>query len=412
MSCASSEGIEYSEDEEGDDRGSYDGIGHYPQYSASSGKRSIPVLLAPGPDVAVRESHPILPRFVPPAHVSIIPCSGRCRGHPAASAFQRWRSERNSSLSRQLTTTGLGAGRTGTPLTTSDSLREMYPPPKRRRLLALAGAAILAVGVGVWVLPNKGEEPASQETTWRGLWPQESREEGQQAQAAADAGDPRYSWQLGADGEEVVLRYVRGELGWTRPQPLEIRIPKGAEGWLRRWRLLRCAPKAANPDYREVECAPPTDRAYPAVHVTVERLFRRGEAGLWIVTGVETDVVHQPEPASRLVVRRVVAAFLERRIRGVGAEKYLSADGQTEFGVEFGENPLYSPPSGPHFVRYDIAFVDGPSWPSGNFEVGVRMILSSGGVLENTLFVAPGINALGERRKLVVVGRRPGLTGP
>lgn len=204
----------------------------------------------------------------------------------------------------------------------------MRLPPERRRLLALTAAAILAVGIGVWVFPNNGEEPEGQETTWRGLWPQDSREEGQRARAAAGAGDPPYSWQLGEDGGDVVLRYVRGDLGWARPQPLDIQVPEDAEGWLRRWRVLRCAPRATNPDYPEVECAPPADRTYPAVHVTVERLLRRDEEGLWIVTGVEPDVVHQPEPASPRVVRRVVVAFLERRIRGAGAEEYLSADGQ------------------------------------------------------------------------------------
>jgi hypothetical protein len=283
--------------------------------------------------------------------------------------------------------------------------------PGRRRLLALTTAAILVVGISVWVFSNN-EEPEGQKDTWRGLWPQDSREEGQRAQTAADAGDPRYSWQLGADGEDAVLRYVRGELGWARPQPLEIQVPEDAGGWLRRWRVIRCAPGAANPDYPEVECAPAADRTYPSAHVTVERLLRRDQKGLWIVTVVELDVVHQPEPAPSRVVRRMVAAFLERRIRGTGAEHYISAHGQAEFGVEFGETPLYSPANGPRYARYEVEFVDGPLWPFGSFEVGVRMNLSSGGVLEDTLFVAPGTNALGERRQLVVVGCRPGLTGP
>lgn len=80
--------------------------------------------------------------------------------------------------------------------------------------------------------------------------------------------------------------------------------------------------------------------------------------------------------------------------------------------MDFGENPLYSPASGPRYAGYEIVFVDAPLWPFGSFEVGFRMIVSSGGILEYTLFVAPGTNALGERRRLVVVGRRPGLTGP
>jgi hypothetical protein len=288
----------------------------------------------------------------------------------------------------------------------------MHLPPERWRLLAFTAAAIFAVGIGVWVFLNNGEEPEAQKTTWRGLWPQDSREEGQRAQAAADAGDPRYSWQLGADGEDVVLRYVRGELGWAQPQPLDIQVPEDAEGWLRRWRVIRCAPRAANPDYPEVECAPPADRTYPAVYLTVERLLRHDDGGLWIVTGVEPNVLHQPEPASRREVRTAVAAFLERRLLGAGAEQYLSPEGQMEFGTDFGESPLYSPADGPRYVRDEIVFVDGPLWPFGSFEVGVRMIVSSGGVLEDTLFVTPGTNVFGEWKRIVVVGRRPGLTGP
>jgi len=286
----------------------------------------------------------------------------------------------------------------------------------RRWLLPVAVTA-LAVGIGAWMwaLSRVAEEPPFGEAfdaAWRGVWPQDSEEEGERAQVAADGGDPSRLWQLGSDGDRVVLRYVRDELDWARPRPLDIHVPEDAEGLVRRWRLIQCAPGAANPDYPEVDCAPSASGDYPAVYVSVERLVRHDEGGLWIVTGVEPTVVHQPEPASPPEVRTFVAAFLERRIRGTGAERYLSSEGRDEFGAEFGATPLYSPATGPRYERYEIVFVDGPLWPFGSFEVGVRMTLSSGGILEDTLFVGPGPKLEVDRERLVVDGRRPGLAGP
>lgn len=270
---------------------------------------------------------------------------------------------------------------------------EVFLSIRRWRLSVAVTAIAVGIGAGLWALGRTPEQPPGGpvvEATWRGLWPQNSREEGERAQAAADAGDPSHSWQAGSDGDEVVLRYVREELGWARPRALDIRISEDAEAWLRSWRLIRCTPGAVNPDYPEIVCAPPEGGNYPAVFVTVGRLLRHDEGALWIVTGVESAVVHQPEPVSQREVRKFAAAFLERRIRGSGAEEYLSPEGREEFGAEFGETPLYSPASGPRYVRYDIVFVDGPLWPFGSFEVGARMVLSSGGNLEDTLFVGPG----------------------
>lgn len=273
-------------------------------------------------------------------------------------------------------------------------------------------AAAAGVGLLAWVLFG-GPEEAPDGPPWKGLWPQDSREAAERAQAASERGDDRYSWQLAPDGEEVVLRYVGEELGWSRPRPLDIETPAGAGESLRRWRVLRCAPGARNPDYPQVDCAPTDRGTYPAVYVTVERLLRHGDRGLWIVTSVDPTEVSQPEPASKEDVRVFVAAFLEHRIRGSGAQGYLSSDGKSEFGAGLDLGALYRSIGGSPYERFEIAFVDGPSWPFGGFEVGVRLFPSSGmGFHDETLFVGPETNRSGYGRPLLILGGRPGLTGP
>jgi hypothetical protein len=272
-------------------------------------------------------------------------------------------------------------------------------------------AAVAGVGLLAWVLFGSPED-APDGPPWKGLWPQDSREAAERAQAASERGDDRYSWQLAPDGEEVVLRYVGEELGWSRPRPLDLLVPEGTEGVLR-WRVIRCTPNAANPDYPNVDCAPSAAHAYQAVYVTVERLLRHDERGLWMVTVVEPTEVHQPEPASHEEVRAFVISFLRQRIRGSGAEEYLSADGKTEFGAERQLGALYRSIGGSPYERFEIAFVDGPSWPFGGFEVGVRLFPSSGmGFHDETLFVGPETNRSGYKRPLLILGGRPGLTGP
>lgn len=110
---------------------------------------------------------------------------------------------------------------------------------------------------------------------WRGLWPQDSREEAEHAQGAADRGDDRYTWQLAPDGERVALRYAREELGWENFEGFDA-LTRGAT---RRLRLIQCASEV-NTDYPDESCAPDRDRTYPAAFITVEQLLRRGEEGL------------------------------------------------------------------------------------------------------------------------------------
>lgn len=273
-------------------------------------------------------------------------------------------------------------------------------------------AAVLALSVvsaalafAVWGLPaHEGKKPGEAADPWRGIWPQDSRQEAEQAQLAADRGDLRSSWQLGFDPDEVVHRYAREVLGWRDPQPLVDNI---GPDWVRETLLIECAP-GPHPDYPEIACGLPEDRIYAAVNLTVERLVRRDRGGIWIVTESEPTVFHQPAPSTKEEVRTLVTQFLEARVRGSGAEAHLSADGRREYGRRQQMGPLYS-----GYDRYGIASIDGPLWPLGEYEVGVRLLFAATGASDDeTLFVGARSDFSKGGGRLLVLGGRPGLSGP
>lgn len=271
-------------------------------------------------------------------------------------------------------------------------------------------AALAAVMLAACTMGEEGQpipNVRSPDAPWPVVWPQESRDEAEQAQDSAHGGDDRYRWQHEEDGEQVASRYAREELGWESFEVIDLH----AKDEIRRWRVIRCG-WGVNADYPGIDCAPGRGRTYPAFYITVEQLLSQGDEGLWFVTDVLATELRQADPVPRAAARRLVARFLRSRVGGSGAEQFLSRRGRRAFGEEYGEQPLYSPAEGSPFSDYEIAFVGGPLWPDGNFEVGVRVILDSGSALEDTLFLAPGSNMDGKDRPLVVHGLRSGLEGP
>lgn len=275
--------------------------------------------------------------------------------------------------------------------------------PLLRTIGALSGALLL-MSMGCTPAEDSSSRPDTADSEWAGIWPQDSRQEAEQAQEAADRGDDSHEWQRAPDGVKVALRHAREQLGWTNFQGHDLHV----RGSVRRLRVLRCAPRP-NPDYPKADCAPTKSGVYPAVYITLRQLLVRGNDGLWFVTDVFPNELRQVDPVDPRVVRRTVGRFMQRRIDGAGAEEFLSDEGRKEFGRG---NPLYSPVEGSPNADFEIVFVDGPSWPFSSFEVGVRMILESGAALEDTLFVSPGKNVHGEKKRVVVHGLRPGLDGP
>ena len=100
-------------------------------------------------------------------------------------------------------------------------------------------------------------------------------------------------------------------------------------------------------------------------------------------------------------VRVMVRRFMEARLRGHGALRFVAPEARDEFGRGGGLAPIYPRPP---LKEFEIAFVDGPlSGPS--YEVGVELVFARGSY-GDTLFVSF------TKDRYVVTGGRPGLTGP
>ncbi len=98
-------------------------------------------------------------------------------------------------------------------------------------------------------------------------------------------------------------------------------------------------------------------------------------------------------------VRSMVRTFMERRVSGNGAERFLDADGRRDYRSGT-VRPLYPKPA---LTNFEIVFVD--DLGDGTYEVGVELIFDEGRYGE-TLFVH------GAQDRFVISGGRPGLVGP
>jgi hypothetical protein len=239
-----------------------------------------------------------------------------------------------------------------------------------------------------------------------GMWPQSSLEEIREAQEFADAGDPRYTWQLDPElaaqedpyEAEIFARFLQEELGWEKFQS-----PGGFAGYVYDENggsygdvvFIRCAPGRTNPLYpndpQGRECAPTIDELhYETVAIDVAQLDHRGPAGIWVVTGWTTPppsdapITPYSDPFGRQVEQVVpptdadatglLEAFLQARIDGEGAQEYLHS---TYTPVD--EIPLlYATSSGAPYERYEIGRQEGPVWPIGNLMVKVRLFAEGG----------------------------------
>jgi hypothetical protein len=298
-------------------------------------------------------------------------------------------------------------------------------PPARRRVtlkvaLAVAAAAVLVVALAAIVQidddPNPADVPTSTVPTPStvatpppstvpapptttteppasgGMWPQSTLEEVRAAQARADAGDPAYTWQLGAqltdedpaahgDELELVDRFIREELGWE-DYLFNVYLDNGGNGWvdglLTGLDFLRCAPGRANPLYPpqpESEqpgesCAPTLDDlTYETVSLDLAQLDRKGRDGIWVVRQWElTKPFAQADPvAVEARARERLEEFLAARIAGNGAEGHVQVrpDGDVPL--------LYATASGAPYERYEIERVDGPQWPYGGTTFSARL---------------------------------------
>jgi hypothetical protein len=191
-----------------------------------------------------------------------------------------------------------------------DMPRSVATRSRRRRALVGTGAglgALAAIVLGAAALraiapPDTGTEPSpspSPVETWRGIWPQSSREEAEAAQASTDAGDPNAIWQLNV--AKVVQRYARSELGLTQVYfddslTTDDRLSSGPSTI----HVSSCEPR----DLAEWPpvCGPGSTGMYS--EITVERLLRADPSGIWFVTEalpatpVDSEPVGSPRPVA------------------------------------------------------------------------------------------------------------------
>jgi hypothetical protein len=269
-------------------------------------------------------------------------------------------------------------------------------------VLGIAVFAIAAIGL-VRLLGSEGT-PASDPTpappTSGTMWPQSSLKEAEEAQRLADAGDPRYTWQVLGPGTftdarqtEFITRFLQEELGWEEFDLSEFPglyagVPQDGI-----WVMLavRCAPGQTNPLYpNDLEgrgCAPTIDEyRYETVMIGAEPPVRPDDpSAIWVVSRwallQPSDVapnyrddngpvvrrqVQQVVPPSDAEATALVEAFLQARVDGEGAEEYLSsAASQVPL--------LYATTSGAPYERSEFELVQGPVWPGGWREFTVRL---------------------------------------
>lgn len=254
---------------------------------------------------------------------------------------------------------------------------------------------------GLWLRPAAAASTpvASTPAISDSMWPQSTLEEVRLAQELADAGDPDYTWQVGArlteddpfahvDGLELVDRFIREVLGWEAYlfNPWEggdfnVSIG-GTDGWvdgaLTDQRYLRCAPGRTNPLYPPQpdseqpgdSCAPTIDdRRYESVSLDLAQLARQSVDGIWVVNHWRlTAPFAQADPvAVEARATERLEEFLAARIAGKGAEGHVQVDPDIDVPL------LYAITSGAPYERYEIERVDGPLWPYGRMTFSARL---------------------------------------
>jgi hypothetical protein len=236
-------------------------------------------------------------------------------------------------------------------------------------------------------------------TTSGGMWPQSTLEEVRAAQELADAGDPGYTWQVGAqlteddpfahvDELELVDRFIREVLGWEaylfngwEGGDFNASIG-GTDGWvdgaLTDQRFLRCAPGRTNPLYAPQpdseqpgdSCAPTLDDLrYESVSVDLAQLARQDRDAIWVVNRWRLTAPFaqaNPVDAEAQATERL-EAFLAARVTGTGAEGHVQVDPDIDVPL------LYATTSGAPYERYEIERVDGPQWPAGDMTFSARL---------------------------------------
>ncbi|MBI4261703.1 MAG: hypothetical protein HY658_14200 [Actinobacteria bacterium] len=285
--------------------------------------------------------------------------------------------------------------------------------------LSVATAVVLSAGAWVGIRAALGggggvtpldPSPSPSATTappvdtgWKGLWPQATRQEAEDAQACADDGDPACAWQV--DIEAFLERYGTEELGWEATyfdEALDVGEPND---------FVALALTIYSCDVLNDPCP-----GYDFADVRSERLVRHDPTGIWSVTEVSTGNVHgdPPEafPPSEAEVLAAVDAFMQARQDGEGAEVFLSTEALARYESNHEGLHLYGGPApdsdGRIIVGWEVNLLGGDP-DDGSYSVEITIHLewlgdSPPSTTRETLVFGPGYLADGGAGTTVVLG--------
>jgi hypothetical protein len=291
-------------------------------------------------------------------------------------------------------------------------------------LIATLSSAPGPIGSPQSSLVGEPEIPIPGPTIPAIVWPQSNMEELRQAQQLADAGDPRYTWQVDPElgwqesaaqdravfeSSEIVARFIREELGWEAFQYWPGGHGNSEINYLGDNTFIRCAADAVNllypGDERGGECAPTIDEfRYEWVSIDLVRLdsntftFDSGRddpSGIWFVSAWRMlEPMEQMTPPPEVEIASVLNGFLQARIEGEGAERHVDVAAERAGGEIWWKKPepgdiplLYTTSTGAAYERSEFEVVAGPMWPDGEMKFKVRLFAESGRTVVEQLFV-------------------------
>ncbi len=233
---------------------------------------------------------------------------------------------------------------------------------RRRRAATMAlGSAlgVLVVAGGFFgaraMLANNETQLGGPATTappvgaWRGLWPQDTRAEAEAAQASLDGGSDEFSFQ--ADITTLLKSFGGNNHAWTETFIVSETLNTTPPG-PHTVHISNCS--LQGPESEGGSC----ENAY----VTVEQLLRTGEGQLWFVTA---DDAYPPgsdpgAPTEGKAESIAAQAFMDARIAGSGAEKWLTQDSQgwyeahDQSGLYLYDGDVAGGEPNVNYERYDI----------------------------------------------------------
>lgn len=154
-------------------------------------------------------------------------------------------------------------------------------PPTGLRMKTLIIAALVGAA-GSWAalaglsgIDGARQEPANDQEVFKALWPEKSHSEAEQVQAQVDAGDPSIQWRIDVGG--VALRYAEEVLRWPNPIAGSTSTDDAD--------TVIVSVHGPDVSCSGTECQKP-QAPQRIVTLTLERLVRLGDGGIWSVTAV------------------------------------------------------------------------------------------------------------------------------